>query len=214
MHRPRGTLSRIPEAVRNKINRQILDGCRLSTIRGWLFEQTAEQDIPDLNIKVGEPYSLAWTRNTGRKGSHEKACEIALYQWYAGPYQDWLVRETSRDPLMRVVERFEHIGSQASEKAQPNSVTGGNLCIRSLLFEALDQIRAGNKDPEVMARLANAWARLNQAGTESEKLKLQMQEATDAGLQALYEDVKDNPAALALFNQFRDIVKASTPENS
>jgi hypothetical protein len=187
--KPRGYIARLPAALREEINQRMNNGWQYNTIARWLFEQTADQDIPDLELKTGDPYSLVWTRNTNRKGIHQEACEITLCKWYRGPHQQWLILQASRDPLMRVVERFERIGSVASEKAQPNSVTGGNLCIRSLLFEALDQIRAGSQDPEVMARLANAWARLNQAGTESEKLKLQMQEATDAGLQALYEDV-------------------------
>jgi hypothetical protein len=75
---------------------------------------------------------------------------------------------------------------------------------------AIDLIRKRNNDPADLARLANAWARMNHSGLELEKFKLQSQQAIDVGLSALLEDLKKNPEAIAAFNKLYDIVKGPT----
>ncbi len=214
MRRGSGRLARLPEAIRTRINEQIREGCSFGAITDWLFRQTAPQDIVDLNLTAGEPLSLAWTRGTRDERMARIVCEHALGYWSRSAYPKWLAGEIESDKRIRLVERVEQLSQAASKEGRDGATEGGNLIIRSLLMEAITEVCKGGGEPADIARLANAWARTNQAGTEFAKLKLRTQDSTDVGLQALYEDVKDNPEALALFNQFRDVVKASTPENS
>jgi hypothetical protein len=195
------------------MNIRLRDGWQLATIVNWLFQQRVECEVPDLKLKVGDPCSLAWTRAKDPRKAR-LACQNALSVWLAGGYLDWVEDQAEGDERIRLIERIEQLSQVASERALSGSTEGGNLIVRSLLLEAVTAACKGNSDPADIARLANAWARTNQAGTEFAKLKLRTQDSMDAGLQALYEDVKDNAAALELFNKFRDLVKASAPQNS
>lgn len=214
MRKPTGNIAMLPEAVRAQINRKMRDGWQYHTIKDWLFAERAEQDIPDLKLKAGEPYALVWTRATKQERTAHGTCTVALTKWYKNHYPEWVKEEAESDSRVRLVERVEQLSQAASKEGRDGATEGGNLIIRSLLMEAITEVCKGGGEPADIARLANAWARTNQAGTEFAKLKLRTQDSTDVGLQALYEDVKDNPEALALFNQFRDIVKSATPQNS
>ena len=207
-------MARLPLAIRTEINIRLREGWRLQTLAEWLFQQRVKCDVPDLNLKPGDPCSLVWTRTAKNESMARTLCRKGLSRWLRDGYTDWLKEEAESDKRVRLVDRVEQLSQTASEKGRPGATEGGNLIVRSLLMEAIDAVCKGGSDPADIACLANAWARTNQAGTEFAKLKLRTQDSTDAGLQALYEDVKDNPAALELFNQFRDIVKSSTPQNS
>jgi hypothetical protein len=207
-------MARLPLAIRTEINIRLREGWRLQTLADWLFQQRVECDVPDLGLKVGDPCSLVWTRTAKNESMARLVCRNGLSRWLRDGYTDWVKEEAESDKRVRLVDRVEQLSQAASERGQAGATEGGNLIIRSLLMEAITEVCQGGSDPADIACLANAWARTNQAGTEFAKLKLRTQESTDAGLQALYEDVKDNPEALALFNKFRDLVKASTPQNS
>jgi len=116
-------------------------------------------------------------------------------------------KEAGRDESVRLVERVEEIGRAAGEKAVAGSSGGANLLIRSLLVEALGNVRKGDNDPKEIARLAQAWARMSDAGVEIEKLNLRKQEAIDVGLDALWDDIKDRPEAKEAWQNFYDLVK-------
>ncbi len=207
-------MARLPFDIRTQINIRLRDGWQLSTTVDWLFQQRVECEVPDLKLKPGDPCSLAWTRAAKDEPTARQSCKSALSRWLGGPYLDWLKDEAESDKRIRLVEHMEELGQTANDRAQSGSTEGGNLIVRSLLMEAINEVCNGKSDPADIARLATAWARTNQAGTEVAKLKLRTQDSVDTGLQALYDDVKDNPAALKLFNKFRDIVKSATPQNS
>jgi hypothetical protein len=207
-------MARLPLAIRTEINIRLREGWRLETLADWLFQQRVECEVPDLQLKVGDPCALAWTRTAKSESMARLLCRNGLSRWLGSGYGDWLEKEAENDARLRLVEHSEKVSQAASKEAKPGAAEGGNLIIRSLLMDALNQVCTGKGDPADIARLATAWARTNQAGTEVAKLKLRTTDSIDAGLQALYEDVKDNPAALELFNKFRDMVKASDPQNS
>jgi hypothetical protein len=200
-------IARFPFRIRTEINVRLRDGWKLATITDWLFKQPVESEVPDLNLKPGDPCSLAWTRTTKDESAARTDCRLALGRWLRGPYLDWLKEEAEGDIRVRVVERVEKLGQAASEKAEPDSSAGGNLIIRSLLMEAIHAVCTGKNDPADIAVLANSWARMNQVGTEIEKLKLRAEDAIDIGLKALQEEMKANPRALEQFNKLREIVK-------
>jgi hypothetical protein len=215
MRRARGKLSKLPEAIRTQINRKISDGCQLNTIVKWLFAQKAKLDIIDLSLKKGEPYSLAWTRDTKDWRQAFLNCCSSLSQYYQNRYPLWLAEQAEQSESIRLLQYVDKLDSAANEVGHPSRHTGINRIIRSLLFDAISRARKRKAiQPDELARLANAWARVSGADISAENTQLRQQDSVDAGLQALYEDVKDNPDALELFNKFRDLVKASTPGNS
>lgn len=207
-------MARLPFDIRTQINIRLRDGWRLTTIVDWLFQQRVECEVPDLKLKPGDACSLVWLRTARDEPTARATCRNGLSRWLGGPYLDWLKDEAESDKRIRLVERVEQLGQTANEKARSGATEGGNLIVRSLLMEAISEVCKPNSDPADIARLATAWARANQAGTEVAKLKLRTQDSVNVGLQALYDNVKDNPAALELFNKFRDLVKSATPQNS
>lgn len=201
MNRPRSKIAMLPEDVRAQINRKVRDGWKYGTIRDWLFAQRAEQDIPDLGLKTGDCYALAWARDAKDERVNRYACIGALSYWYKHHYSGWLAEELSRDRALRVVEESERLSSLASDKSEPGSNVGGNLIIRSLLMEAIRALCEDKEtDPTHLARLANAWARMSDMGTRG-------QEALDAGLLTLRDEIKDNPKALEQFNKLYSTLK-------
>jgi len=202
MRRSKSKISMLPDDIRTQINRKIRDGWKYRTIRDWLFAQRAQHDIADLNLKTGDPYSLIWTRDANTTIALEYTCIHALSKWYNTHYRAWLDEQLSGDHALRVVEENERLNSLASDKSQSGSNTGGNLIIRSLLIEAIRALCQDKKapNPAQLARLANAWARMADAGSRG-------QEALDAGLQTLRDEIKKDPKALAQFNKLYATLK-------
>jgi len=199
----------LPVTVRTEVNRKLRDGWYYSTIVSWLFEQKVEQEIPDLKLQPGDAYSQAWTRTAKSKEMAHILCKTSLSTWFRTGYTDWLKNEVREDKTIRVLKEMEGLSSVANENAEPESKEGGNLLIRSLLLDTIKLIHEEKSDPDELAQLANAWARLNDASTEGEKLKLRMQEAIDAGLKAISEEIEGNPEAREIFTKLRDVVKGA-----
>jgi len=130
-----------------------------------------------------------------------------LILWFKGGYKEWLTHEADKDESIRLVERVEKLTSEVGDKGQPGSSTGGTLLIRSLLLDAINHVRSGQSDPENLARLANAWARVNEGGHR-------VQGRIDMGLQSLRDEIKTNPEALDAFNKLHGAVKKSNRRSS
>lgn len=202
MRKSRGFIALLPKNVREQISRKISDGWQYKTVANWLFTQTVQQDIPDLNLKTGESYSQIWTRNgTHAAGIHR--CKNHLAAWFQGGYREWLSEEADKEESVRLVDHVENLTSATSDRGQPGSTTGGTLLIRSLLLDAINKIRKGNNSPEDLARLATAWTRVNEGGHR-------VQGSIDLGLRSLRDEIKTNPEALEAFNKLRGAVKKST----
>jgi hypothetical protein len=209
MRKTTSRIARLPETVRTEINQKLDEGWPYKMIREWLFGQTAGQDIPALELKAGDSYAVVWARGTKTPEHAADACEQALSNWYGKQFPGWVKerKELEKDKAVRLVERVDEIGRAVGEKVADGTSGGANLVIRSLLFEAMSNARQGQSDPKEIARLAQAWARVSDAGVEVEKMNLKTKEAVDVGLEALYEDVKQWPEAVEAWQNFYDVVK-------
>jgi hypothetical protein len=198
----------LPETVRAEINQKMEEGWPYKMIREWLFGQTAERAIPALELKAGDSYSLIWARTTKSAEHAADACEQALSNWYCKRFPDWVKeKEAGKDESVRLEERVDEIGHATGGKETKEASGGSNLVIRSMLFDSIANAHRGGNDPKEIARLAQAWARVSDAGLEVEKMNLRKQEAIDVGLQALWEDVKQWPEAVEAWQKFYDLVK-------
>jgi len=207
MHKMYGNIAMLPDDVRSSINRKIRDGWKYRTIVSWLFTQIAQQDIPDLDIKTGEHYSLIWTRNTKHKMKANARCLAQLASWFKNHYSVWLDEEATKEQSIRLVEHLEKLTSASGDKRRPGSSAGGTILIRSLLLDAINKVRKKDNNPEDLARLANAWSRVNESGHR-------VQGHIDLGLQSLRDEIKTNPEALDAFNKLHGVVKKSGKRSS
>jgi hypothetical protein len=199
----------LPEDMRLEINRKMRDGCQIKTIGEWLFAQRTDRDLPHLNLKAGDAYSLSWTRTSPKEKNARRTVEAGLARWFYTSYQEWLRGERGREERIQLVDDAEQTNSAAAKKSRPGSDVGGNLIIRSMLLEAINLVHKESKDPTELAQLATAWARLNQTAIELEKLRLRTQQAVDAGLEALKSEITKDPETVELFKKLHDTVKGS-----
>ncbi len=205
----RSKIAMLPEAIRMEINRRIRNGQQYLTIVRWLFAQKAKSEIPDLRLKKGDRYSLVWSRDSRMPQRVEENAMHSLCMWFQSHYREWLREEVRQDKSIRALKEMQELSSVASEEARPGAVLGGNMLIQSMLLETIKVLHEENADPREIARLAAAWARLNQAATENEKLRLRTEDSIDAGLAALKAEITKDPEAVALFRKLHDIVKGS-----
>jgi hypothetical protein len=161
MRKTTSRIAKLPEAVRMEINRKLQEGWPYKMIREWLFEQKAGQDVPALELKAGDVYSLVWVR-TAKTAEHAgDACEQALSNWYCKRYPVWVKeQEASRDESLRVVERVEQLTKLAGEKKEPGFDKGGDVVVRAMLMDAMERVLKGGNNPADVVALANAWARM------------------------------------------------------
>ena len=88
--RPKGTIASLPAVLRHEINFKVQDGWQFATLVQWLFAQTADREIPDLDLKTGDSYSLIWTRLAKSRPVAEDNCRKALSRWTRAHHQYWL----------------------------------------------------------------------------------------------------------------------------
>ena len=203
-------IGRLPLGLRTEINRKLRDGQQYMTIVEWLFSQKAKAEIRDLRLKKGESYSLVWSRDSKVPERVKENAMHSLCMWFQSHYREWLREEISQDKSIRVLKEVQELSSVASEEARPGAVIGGNMLIQSMLLETIKVLHEEDTDPAELARLATAWARLNQSATENEKVKIRTQDSVDAGLEALKAEITKNPETVALFKKLHDSVKGST----
>jgi hypothetical protein len=196
MRKSRSRFALFPQPIRNEINRKLDDGWPYERIREWLFAQTADRDIPALDLKTGDSYSLIWTRTTPDEKLIIRNFGVALSSWYHTHYPQWRNEQADREEDLLLIERIDELTDAAGTEDRGATHTGGNLLIRSLI---LDAIRKRRDKPEQLARLAHAWARLSKV--DEDKIGV--------GLAAVREEIKSNPKALELFNQLYAVVKAA-----
>ncbi len=196
MRKSRSRFALFPQPIRNGINLKLDDGWPYERIREWLFAQTADRDIPALDLKTGDSYSLVWTRTTPDEGLIIRNFGVALSSWYHTHYPQWRNEQADRDEELLLIERIDELTAAATSQNRAATHMGGNLLIRSLILEA---IRKGRDKPDQLARLANAWVRLSQVDEHT----------IDIGLAAVTEEIKSNPKAVELFNQLWAVVKAA-----
>ena len=158
---PRSRLSALPAHVRAEINRKLYDGWQFETVAEWLFAQKADRDIPDLDLKTGDPFALIWTRHARNEKTALETCRYRISRWYRTWYRDWLRDEVETSQSARVLDRVGQFADHANEVNPHKFRRGGELLIRSILIDAIEQVRDGAKDPDKLIRLAETWSRLS-----------------------------------------------------
>jgi len=209
MRKTTSRIARLPETIRTEINQKLDEGWSYKMIREWLFAQTAGQDLPALELKAGESYGAVWARTTKSAEHAADACEQALSNWYCKYFPEWVKekKQSEKDRAVRLVERVKEIGQAAGEKETEETSAGANVVIRSMLFDAIAKAGKGESDSTELARLAQAWARVSDAGVEVERMNLRKQEALDVAKAELIKEIRQWPEARIAFDNFYNTVK-------
>ena len=126
VRKTRSKIGLLPEKMRHQVNQKLRDGWQYSTIAEWLFAEHAAVGVPDLGLKAGDSYSLAWGGRTKSAAVVKHRCEQSVGRWYQARYPEWLKKQESHDESIRLLEHVEHLSSVASTKTQPDSSIGGN----------------------------------------------------------------------------------------
>ena len=156
---PRGNLAALPAHIREELHRKLHDGWRFITLRQWLFAQIADRDIPALNLKTGDPYSLIWTRTAKDHKTAEETCRYRIGQWYRIHHQAWLDQLHERERSTAVLDRLQQINAAADPDRPGIDTAGADLVVRAILFDALEQAHFTAHDPNLLIRLAQTWSR-------------------------------------------------------
>jgi hypothetical protein len=195
----RSRFALLPQSLRDELNRKLDDGRQYEQIRHWLFELKADRDIPALNLKTGDPYSLVWTRTIPDEPRLIRNFGIALSGWYHTHFQQWRDQRADRDESLRLLENIDQLTTAATTTNRAASHLGGNHLIRTVLLDAIRHVRKTSNSADQLARLAHAWARLSQ--TDEHNL--------DTARAALTEEINANPEALAHARQMFDAIEAA-----
>jgi hypothetical protein len=218
MRKSRSRFALLPQALREELNRKLDDGWQYEQIRHWLFELKADRDIPALELKTGDPYSLAWTRTIVDQRKLVRNFGIALSGWYHTHFQQWREERNKRDRegTLLLVKSADDLAATVGKTDPPPEVNAGaQRLVTSLLLDALGKTSRGeNPDPADLSRLAHAWARVNQTSLAAKRLHLVTETTTNLALDALYNEIKDNPKAMEAFRHFYATVKESTPASN
>jgi hypothetical protein len=156
----RSYIARLPADIREQINLKLYDGWQFQTIADWLFQQTADRDIPDLNLKTGDSYSLVWTRAAKDDKTAHETCRYRIARWYRTHYPDWLQKTVETSQAFRIFDRTEQLSAAAHDKVARGSLHGADVVIRALLLDAITKLREKDSDPDQLIELVNAWAKL------------------------------------------------------
>ena len=154
-----GKIARLPHALREEVNRRLLDGQTSRTILGWLNSQ------PDA-VKI-------WERDfEGVKASAQN-----LSEWKLGGWKEWRQRNER-------VENLKTLGSFAHRlsKAGGDIADGAASILAGQILETLEQagnlaVTGGSDDADAdpnegLAKMAAAIASLQKASTSRGKLEL------------------------------------------
>jgi hypothetical protein len=157
---PRSNHAALPAHVREELHRKLHDGWRFIPLRQWLFAQIADRDIPALNLKTGDPYSLIWTRTAKDQKTAEETCRYRIGQWYRIHHQAWLDQLHDREKSTAVLDHLQRL-NDARDPTRPGLDTAGaDLIVRAILFDALEQAHFTAHDPNLLIRLAQTWSRM------------------------------------------------------
>lgn len=154
-----GKIGRLPHAIREEVNRRLLDNEKASVILGWLNAQP-------------EAVTLWATDFNGIPASHEN-----LSQWRKGGFRQWISRREKAEHL-KTLSRF----ATDLVKSGGNIADGAASIMAGHILEAMEEsanlvVTGGSDDAEKdpldgLAKMAKAVAALQKGGIARQRLEL------------------------------------------
>jgi Protein of unknown function (DUF3486) len=148
-----GKIARLPNEIREHLNRRMRDGEAAVTILQWLNE------LPEVKSILAEQFG-------GARISHQN-----LSKWRRTGYQRWL---QTQEPYRGIAALAEEAGA-VSRAGQGSLAKGAAAMGSALIFKVLRNMTAEECTPDVMAKIAysvTALMQTEQKGTELEHEKM------------------------------------------
>lgn len=146
----KGKIARLPSAIREEVNRRLLDGQTGSKILPWL------NDLPEVKAVLQEDFE-------GLLVSDQN-----LSEWRKGGYAEWLSRRDRIDATKELAQFAADV-----TKAGNGSLSDGAAAIAAgKLLEILEGLGDEKPTPETLDALTLALSRLRAGDHTAEKLRL------------------------------------------
>src|ERR1017187_456870 len=167
MGRATSRVGELPPALLVGGNEKLYKGWEYPQVREWLFEEVAVEDVPALGLAKGEKFGLVWLRAAKSPSNAGHFCQLALGTWYRARHPQWVREKILRGESMRVVKRAAVLTREAaaaesgdeprSSRSQnrdklhrgetvSDTVSGGDVLMRSVLIDAISNVEEGGKD--------------------------------------------------------------------
>jgi len=143
----KGKIARMPVAIRNEVNRRLMDGQTGPEIIAWLHQQEVVLQVLDKHF------------------SEEPISPQNLSEWRQGGYQDWLERQEKIDRTKDLAEFALKLGQAAG-----GSIVDGSAAIAGgRIMEMLE-----NVETQHLPKFIGALVGLRSTEIEAQKLKANM----------------------------------------
>jgi hypothetical protein len=182
-----GKIARLPHALRDEVNRRMLDGQTSAQILAWLNTQAEA-------VAVWESFF---------EGAPATAQNLS--EWRGGGYKEWITRREKVDSL-KTLSAFAH---DLAVAGGGNLADGAASIIAGHIVEALEEsanlvVTGGSddaeKDPHAgLVKMAQAVASLQKGSTAAKKLELDKQKVAQKDQQLALDREKFESQTVAKF---------------
>lgn len=155
-----GKIARLPEPIREELNQRLLGGTLGKNIVAWLNE------LPDVKKVVTELFA-------GRLISEHNVSE-----WRLGGYQDWLREMETRQRVLQITEKYQHLESDGRLGRRVESLMTAQLLEAA---NQLDKIKDGQARWERLQKISRELCRLQTARCRGLDTELQRRKMSRTG---------------------------------
>lgn len=184
-----GKFARLPHALREEVNRRLLDGQTAGVILSWLNAQPEAVTVWDEHFK-GAP-----------------ATPQNLSEWRDGGYKEWLARREKVENLKTLSQFAVNLTQSGGHIAD-----GAAAIISGHILEALEQagniaVTGGSDDAEAdpskgLANMAKAVASLQSSGVARERLALEKRKTDQKDQSLALEREKFEKQTVQMFMKY------------
>lgn len=184
----KGKIARLPLAIREELNRRLLEGQSGTKILPWLNE------LPEVKAVLEEDFE-------GLRVSDNN-----LSEWRKGGYAEWLARREKLDATRELAQFAADL-----TKAGNGSLSDGAAAIAAgKLLEVLEGLGDATPSPETLDALTLALSRLRAGDHVAEKLRLTTLRLDQTAELLALEKQKFQRTTCELFLKWREDQRAKT----
>lgn len=162
-------ISRLPFAIRQQLNLKLRDNRELRYIAEWLFAQVAPEDLPELGLKQGEPFSKAFAELQDPLVT--VGAYVSRYR-YSRMYRSWLEEEKRNGLIGGLVSNMEAATAVARD-VKDGSRGVSNIALSMVVEKMEGMTKSENVDVADIKDLAGVIAKISAVQLAAEKAALE-----------------------------------------
>jgi hypothetical protein len=149
-----GKIARLPEPIREELNRRLKSGTRAQDLAAWLNQ------IPEVQTILAELF--------GGKPVREQN----ISEWRAGGYQDWLDHSETRIRVLEIAKEHESLNGDQGRNVLDHHTEFVLAVELAEQLETLHKIKSGDRRWNRLRHLCQELARLREAHTHGKAIQL------------------------------------------